>query len=257
MFKRWITLAVVFFMFVPLTTETRGNEGYEFLVEPNHVKVGFFYNGQKINVRMKTPIGYDVVIRVTGEEKDVLLKKKGKKFGFLWMNVGDLKFESIPSLYMIRSSVKFTELADRKILNRLGIGYEALEDGINYDAGSGEEELYFGELIELKEKEKLFSTAEGGVEISDLGNGFQEASDSFILPPKAPVGEYKVDFFSFKNGTGTLLESSFIKLEYAPATFFITSMARNHGLVYGVLASVIAIMAGLVTGLIFKGKTSH
>ena len=38
---------------------------------------------------------------------------------------------------------------------------------------------------------------------------------------------------------------------------FITSFAFNHGTLYGVLAVLVAIIAGLVTGVIFKGEKAH
>jgi hypothetical protein len=112
----------------------------------------------------------------------------------------------------------------------------------------------FGEMLRLKEKEKLFSVRHGGIRLSPLGQGLQEASASFFLPPKAPPGKYAVDLFSFRNGQGTLVASGSFSVEFSPSTQFFSQMARDHGLLYGCLAAVIAIFAGLATGFIFGGK---
>lgn len=257
MIKRILTITVVLVVFTSLRTGLAANDGNDITVEPDKIEVGLFYSGQKIDVRAETPVGYQVVIKVSGEEEDVSLKKKGKKLGFLWMDVGDLEYKSVPSLYLIRSSKNLSDVADKDELNRLGIGYEALENRIVSDEEADGYGSYFGELIKLKEKAKLFSVREDSIKIRKKKGDLQEVVDSFILPSKAPVGEYEVDIFGFNGGNGTLLGSRIIKLKFGPVTSFITSMAENHGLLYGCLASIIAIIAGLITGFIFKGKTAH
>lgn len=235
---------------------TAGNalaeEDMKIIVEPDHVKVGLFYGGREIHVRTDMPAAHDVVIKVSGINKDLELKKKGKKGGVLWMNVGDLSYHDVPSLFIIKSSRPLKKLSSKGKLKQMGIGYDALEAGIT----SGEEDKgsFFGELIKLKEKEGIFSVDEKGVELRSLESGRQEANVTLFMPPKAPRGEYQVEVFGFKEGQGSLLGSRTIKLDFTSTTAFISNLANNHGLLYGCLASAIAIIAGLITGFIFGGK---
>jgi uncharacterized protein (TIGR02186 family) len=227
------------------------------VIEPDQVQIGLFYGGQEISVRADTPAGYDVVIKLSGMDQDLDLKKKGKRGGVLWMNVGEVEYHQVPALFIINSTRALKDLASEAVLQRLGLDYDALEDQVTSPEEEDARSLY-GELIKLKEKEGLFSVQESGIDISPAGSGSQQAAASFFLPPKAPRGEYRVEVFGFKDGNGSLLESGTIKLDFAPSTAFIFNMAKKHGLAYGCLASAIAIIAGLMTGYIFGGKSeSH
>jgi len=225
-------------------------------IEPDHVQVGFIYGGQKISVRSNVPAGDEVLLKVKGATRNLNLKKKGKVFGFLWMNVGDVVYEEVPGLYVIRSSHKLADLAPADVLRQFEIGYDALKAKI-VTAPDGEAGKLFGDLIKLKEKEGMFTIVEDGIRHAPTPDGREEIATEFLLPPKAPDGEYLVELYGFKNGSGTLLGSGIITLEKDHMIRFITSMAGNHRLLYGHLAVIIAIVAGLLTGVIFglgKGK---
>jgi uncharacterized protein (TIGR02186 family) len=222
-------------------------------VSPDRIRIGLTYAGQEISIRAAVPDGADLAVRILGAGGDLHLKKKGRKAGILWMNVGEVVYHDIPSLLIVRSSRPLEALASVKSLEEFGLGYEALEARA-VDEHDASAHRNFGEMLRLKEKEKLFSASHGGIRLSPLGQGFQEASTSFFLPPKAPPGKYTVDLFSFRNGQGTLIGSGSFSVEFSPSTQFLSQMARDHGLLYGCLAAVIAIFAGLATGFIFGGK---
>jgi uncharacterized protein (TIGR02186 family) len=228
-------------------------EDVNILVDPPRVEVGLFYGGVEINVLTNVPSDLDVVVKISGMKSDLELKRKGRKAGVLWMNVGELDFHNVPALYAIESSRPLAELASKEELLRLGIGYESFKK----EATAGDEvaEELYGELIELKEHEGLFKIDEGGVKSGSPN--MEQVSASFFLPAKAPRGDYEVEVFGFENGRGSLLGSRPIEVVLTSSTSFISNMAENHGLAYGCLASAIAIIAGLITGYVFgdKGET--
>jgi Putative transmembrane protein (Alph_Pro_TM) len=161
-----------------------------------------------------------------------------------------VRYEDVPSIYILRSSQKLGRLASPEVLQELKLGSGALQAKIAGDLGSGAWAL-FRDLVKLKEKDGLFSMKEGGVELHPRDKGEQEVSCDFLLPAKTPVGEYRVDVFEFEDGKGVLSATGKVKIERSPVISFIISMASNHGLFYGCLAVFIAIIAGLVTGLAF------
>lgn len=225
-------------------------------IEPDHIQVGFFYSGRNIFIKANVPAGYNVLLKVKGATQKLDLKKKGKVLGFLWMNVGEVVYEEVPGLYIIRSSYKLTDIAPANVLQRLEIDYKALKSKIvkTPDGAAG---MLFGDLIKLKEGEGLFNIAEGGICHAPLPGGREQIATEFFLPPKAPVGEYLVELYGFKDGSGTLLGSGSITLEQDHLIQFITSMVGRHSLLYGCLSVMVAIVAGLLTGVIFglgKGK---
>jgi uncharacterized protein (TIGR02186 family) len=253
MARRLLTSAVVSLLLLQ-SSAARAQEDGKVRVEPAEIAVGLFYGGQELLVSAAAPAGCDMVFKVSGKREDLRLKKKGKKGGILWMNVGELTFKSIPALYMIKSSRPLENTTSRKALDRAGLGYEALAAELT--AGQGDDvRSHFEELIKLKEKEKLFSVDESGVEFRKPEAGSREALATFFLPPKTPVGEYKVEAFSFKNGEQIARGSGSFGIEFARTTAFMASLARNHGLLYGCLAVLIAILAGLLTGFIFRGRS--
>ena len=225
-------------------------------IEPDHIQVGFFYSGRNIFVKANVPAGYNVLLKVKGATQKLDLKKKGKVLGFLWMNVGEVVYEEVPGLYIIRSSYKLTDIAPANVLQQLEIDYNALKSKI-VKTPDGEAGMLFGDLIKLKEGEGLFNIAEGGICHAPLPGGREQIATEFLLPPKAPVGEYLVELYGFKDGSGTLLGSGSITLEQDHLIQFITSMVGHHSLLYGCLSVMVAIVAGLLTGVIFglgKGK---
>jgi uncharacterized protein (TIGR02186 family) len=253
MMGRGVTTAAVVWLLLLGAAPARSEEGRAIRVSPGTIKIGLFYGGQTIDVRATVPKGVEAVFEISGKRADLPLKIKGKKGGVLWMNVGEVTYAAVPSLFMIRSAKPLEALASEAALERLGIGYRALRTALVKD-GDETARAHIGELIELKESEGLFSVETTGVEVVDKGAEGREVHAAFFLPAKAPVGEYAIEVFAFKDNAGSLLGSARVTLGYADATAFIVSLAKNHGLLYGCLAVLIAVLAGLFIGLIFKGK---
>lgn len=233
-----------------------GGDRTPLTIEPDHIHVGFFYSGQNISVRANVPAGYNMLLKVVGATQKLDLKKKGKVLGFLWMNVGEVVYEDVPGLYVIRSSYKLTDLAPANVLQQLEISYDALKAN-RIKTPDGEAGMLFGDLIKLKEGEGMFTIVEGGIRHATMPSGREKIMTQFFLPPKAPIGEYLVELYGFQDGSGTLLGSGSITLGQDQLIQFIISMVGHHSLLYGCLAVMVAIVAGLLTGVIFglgKGK---
>lgn len=252
-----ISVILLAFLLSVATTVRAGGDRTLLNIEPDHIQVGLFYGGQNIFVRANVPADYNVVVKVKGATQKLYLKKKGKVLGFLWMNVGEVVYEDVPGLYIIRSSYKLKDLAPANVLQQLEISYNALKAKI-VKATDGEAGMLFGDLIKLKEREGMFNIVEeGGIRHAPMPAGREQIVTEFLLPPKAPLGEYLVELYGFKDGSGTLLGSGSITLEQDHLIKFITSMVGHHSLLYGCLSVMVAIVAGLLTGVIFglrKGK---
>jgi uncharacterized protein (TIGR02186 family) len=220
-------------------------------VDPENVSIGIFYSGQKIRVTASAPASRDIVIRISGPEKPLALKKMGRKFGLLWMNVGEVRYQAVPTLYLLGSSRRLDEIAAPETLDRLKLGFDALKDRIPADAEEGAREL-FPELVKLKQRDRLFACRPAGVQLQPLGSGGQEARGEFFLPAKTPVGEYTVEVFDFHNRQGQLLGAAKIRVARTSLVSWIASLAADHGFLYGCIAVALAVLAGLFTGFLFS-----
>ncbi|HID74848.1 MAG TPA: hypothetical protein EYP56_02510 [Planctomycetaceae bacterium] len=225
-------------------------------IEPETVRIGLFYSGQNIRIRADVPHCDGIALRLTGPERSIVLKRKGKKFGLVWMNVGQVHYERVPSLYLLRSSQPLEQIGPPDQLKELGLGFPALRTQVT--AGmEGEAAESFGELVKLKWRDGLYATEVGGISFRPLRSGRQEATAEIFLPPKTPAGQYTVDVFAFVNGKGKPVGTGTVCLDRTRVVAFITGLATRHGLLYGCLAVAVAITAGLATGLLFgmgKGR---
>lgn len=219
-------------------------------VTPDHVEIGLLYGGRNIHVESEIPSGYEAVILVTGAREHLEFKKKGRKFGLIWMNESELRYKDVPSLYIVESSRKLSELAPPKTLDKLKIGWDSLRPEVCENPDK-ESQTLFDDLVKIKKKENLFSTQEGCLQLAGNGSGKQKLSGDFFLPAKTPVGEYSIELFGFAGGKGIHLASSTLRLVRSPVVSFIISVARNHGLLYGCLAVVFALLAGFSIGFLF------
>lgn len=243
----------------PASVATLSQSATMLEIEPNHIEVGTFYSGTTVRVEGAIPTGYEAAIACVGKADTIELKKKGRVLGILWMNVGDVVFQDVPSFYVLNTSTKLSELAPPPILERLQVGYPAIEARTTRSAIEGEKHELFQELLKLKESERLYSYDEDGVRLRPGRGGTVHFSAQCFMPAKAPSGDYDVRLFVFQGGRGRLLHT--VRLEVAPigATAFISSLAQHDGLLYGVLAVIIALVVGLFTGFVFglASKTGH
>jgi len=248
-------VAVVFaaaLMIVP-ARRCRSEEAMTTLrLEPPAIRMGLTYGGTTVEIEGAAPAGSEIAVVCTGEAGPVELKKLGKVWGILWMNVGDLAFERVPALYMVATSAPLAELAPAAVLDSLGIGYDAVAARSLEPGGDAERRALFGELIELKEKEGLFSSREGGVEIEPgPSSGVATLATSCRFPSHTRPGTIDVRVYAFAEGAGRLVHTAAIEVEQVGLAAAITHLARTRGLLYGVLAVVFALVVGLLTGFVF------
>jgi uncharacterized protein (TIGR02186 family) len=248
---------------VALSASAVANPGLESTVrlriDPTEIGVDLFYSGATVRVEGQIPAGYDAAVLCSGHESAVELKKKGKVLGFLWMNVAEVVFENVPSIYLLSTSSPLAELAPLPLLEELVVGYQALESRTVRSPEQKGQEGDFAEFIKLKEAEKLYSYDEGGVKLEPRPNGATQVSAECTLPAKVPWGEYEVRLFGFKEGKGRLLRTERLQLGAVGVTAGVSTLVERHGLLYGILAVLIALGVGLLTGLVFGlgSKKSH
>ena len=121
-----------------------------------------------------------------------------------------------------------------------------------------EEALLLKELIKLKETDNLYHIFEGTVRIKPLEKGVWDQADAVLdLPPKIYPGSYKLELLAFKEGNGRLLHSSTIEVKLVGFPSLISGLAMGNGLWYGILAVFIALVSGLLIGIVFSSKGGH
>ncbi len=219
-------------------------------VEPAYIPIGMSYNGATVTLKADVPAGYEAAIRVIGKAETLEMKRKGKVGRVLWMSVGEVTFEAVPAVYFLLTSGSLANPSLATMPREWKLGYETLAR----DAGtvSG----LYPELIKLKEQEGCFLVGEG--QLVRSGSGPNASTDrltgSLRLPARATAGEYAVDLFGFHEQRAVRLGSTTIRLEHTGLARVLRSVATEHGLLYGGVAIVVAVLAGLTTGFVFHPK---
>ncbi len=221
-----------------------------FTVEPQQVPIGLFYGGTTIRVQGDLPADLPCAVLLEGPREPLTLKRKGKVWGLLWMNVGEVEFAEVPTVYLLQTSAPLSSLASAGQLAEAGLGYPALA------RRAGTDTTAFRELIQLKEKEGFFSVAAGAVSLEPAEQGTARLSSAIPLRARIPAGEYTVSLIGFDGGHVRRLARAAVSLEQVGLVQALHSLAMERGLLYGCTAVIIALLAGLGTGLIFGKGTS-
>jgi hypothetical protein len=223
-------------------------------VRPGDVQIGMFYRGTKIHVEGVAPAGYRLALLCLGAEDKVELKRKGKVLRVLWMNVGDVSFEHVPSLYLASYEPRGQGLPAPSPDG--AVAYDHIEAQVLPAHSSSETRRLFREFVKLKEREHLYSSTT--LHLDGSAAGSTRFSTDFWLPAIAPAGNYEVRLVGERNGASEILASQQLVARRVGLASLIASAARTHGLIYGIMSVLLAIVAGFLTGVIFaSAKKGH
>jgi uncharacterized protein (TIGR02186 family) len=226
----------------------------------DHITIDFFYHGSTVGVKGVFDAGRDLVIKITSPEGHQVMKQKGKVAGFLWMNVGMLKFENTPNLYEVFSTRKVEDILTPEQQKKHTLGYAALADHVEIGPleNAAEKTQWFGEFVKFKEDSNLYKTDFGKIEMKDLPDGHQEYFIQTQWPYQAAPGEYLVSVYAVKDGKVVEQAESHVKVEQVGMVKTLAGMAKDSAALYGFLSVGIALSAGFGVGMVFrKGGGSH
>jgi hypothetical protein len=249
------TLAVVVLGFILTGALPARGAAPALTLSPAAVNIGAFFNGQTVTVTGVIPAGAQAVLEVIGSSADEHLMRKGRR-GPLWMNVGEITVGSAPSLYLVMSSAKELLTAAPPTATW---GYQALKKRITFSGKiePGEREKFMGQFLELKESEHIYASRPGALKVTAGAGGESQVTASFPLPTNTKPGTYKVCLSVIQDGKVVSHPCADLTVALVGFPALLASLAYQHGLAYGVLAVVIAIVTGFAMGFLFKGGGGH
>lgn len=221
---------------------------------PQSILMDAYYDGAILKVSGEVPAGCDVAVRLVGEPESVHLREKGKVFGLLWMNVGTLGFENVPKIYLVAASKAFDELGQAGA----SLSISGLHERIVQEHAAASQDLdAVSELLRLKVRDGLYAESGQKIELSGDTGESRAFSVSLPVPSALNPGQYTLEAVAVRDGVvaGSVSVPVQAKLVGLPA--WLSHMAFDNGLLYGILATVIAILSGLAIGLVFQSKGAH
>jgi len=189
----------------------------------------------------------DVVVVVRGPEERQKVRRKGRVAG-IWLNEAEMTFETVPAFYAVAANRPLHEFVPERVGARHQIGLRHLR--LTPPEGAHPETVDdFSEgLIRNKQTDRLYSRQPA--RIAFLGNRLFRTDMHF--PANAPVGTYTVQTFLIRDGD--VVSAGITPLVVGKVGFEagVFDLAYCHSLAYGVLAILIAAMAGWLAGLVFR-----
>lgn len=220
---------------------------------PASIAMDAFYNGATLDVSGQIPDGSDVVLRLVGKTGKLHLREKGKAFGLLWMNIGTLDFDNVPSVFLVASSKPLADLGEAGKT----LGIDGLSQSIVQGEAAADPELdAVHELLRLKSTTGLYAESATPVALSDETGG-RVFMTKIQVPSVLTPGEYHLEAIALRDGAVVGQTTVPVKATLVGAPAWLSHMAFDNGLMYGILATIIAILSGLAIGLVFQSKGAH
>lgn len=223
-------------------------------VVPARIEIGSFYHGSNVVVAGDVEAGEDIIIQFSSPGKKAHLRKKGKTGGLLWMNVGELEFNPVSDLYLIYSTKDINSILSADQQDKFMLGYDAFRRRVEVSPVSDESEKtkWVDEFIKFKEKNMIYGIFAGEIETKTDGDK-KTFKLSIDWPYQALPQDYTVSVYAVKNNTVQDYNQASLNVEKIGALKFLSNMAYNKAMIYGVVSILIAFAAGFIVSVIFKG----
>ncbi len=189
----------------------------------------------------------DVVALVRGPTGRAVVRRKDKLFG-IWVNAGALDFDEVPNFYAVASSRPLDQLLTPETAQRYGIGLDNL--GIHPAETSSPKKSadMLGALTRIKVGEGLYLPEPG--KVTFLGPQLFRAD--FNFPANVPTGSYLVEILLIRDGQIASAQTTPLVVSKIGVGADIYEFAHRYSAAYGIIAIVIALLAGLAAHMAFR-----
>jgi len=158
-------------------------------------------------------------------------------------------FFSAPSYYAIASSSPIDKMVDARTADiyELGINRLQLSSHDNLDRRSSSR--FEKGLVDLNQRSGLFRQQDNAVSITD--SVLYRAR--LQIPSTVPVGTYTAETLLIRDGKIIQADDSVeIKIRKSGFERFVTVMADQYSIIYGIAAVIISLLLGWMAALIFQ-----
>ena len=176
-----------------------------------------------------------------------LIVRRKERVAGIWINGPGKVFPSVPGFYAALSTRPLRAITSDVTLNTLGIGVGNLDFGRPTE-GDPDEQTFRSAVIRLKEKQKLFQELDDGVDF--VGRSLFRGT--VALPVNVRTGRYTADIYLFRDGEVISRDHSTLEVTKAGFEGLVHKLAFTRPFLYGVLAVVLAILAGLAGWYAFR-----
>ena len=190
----------------------------------------------------------DVVVVVRGPDSAVVVRHK-ERLGPIWINRDQRRFIGVPGFYFVASTKPLSEIADAGTLDRFHLGLAHLDFKLPNGAvmpPTG----YRSAVVRAKSREDLYSEHPGGVQFLS-GSLFRT---TVALPSNLPSGTYDANVYLFRKRQIVTAFSTPLRIGKSGIERLLFKFANNLPWLYGLLAVLLAGLAGWASAAVFRQR---
>lgn len=248
--------ALIISMIATLACQVFADVNGTFEINRNNIDIGTFYNGAVLKASGSVPDNSEVIVKFIGKSSELHMKEKGKAMGILWMNLNSILMKNVPEVFLVNYSTNFSVSPDKdQILATIGLA--SLKNTINVEADKTDKTLAVNELIKLKKSEGLYMEKAGNITYTPGTSGNKNFTTDIAIPSRLVPGDYSIEFSVIKNGMVVSKSLQPVSASFSGFPKLMSGIAFGNSLIYGILATVIAILSGFAIGMVFHSKGAH
>ena len=193
---------------------------------------------------------YDLVVTVTGPRQTLRTRRKERVLG-IWVNIDSRQFVRVPSYLAILSNRPVAQIAGPETLRQLqvGLNHITLTQRIGADfADTVPDDPFRVAFIKLETESGAYR--ESSTAVTFLTPTVFRAA--IPLAADAPTGNYAIDVKLFADGDMVARTTSALEVIKIGFEQFVADAAQNDGLLYGIVASMMALLIGWFGSVVFR-----
>jgi uncharacterized protein (TIGR02186 family) len=193
---------------------------------------------------------YDLVVTVTGPRQTLRTRRKERMLG-IWVNIDSREFVRVPSYLAVLTNRPVAEIAAPDILRRLQVGIDnfLLPQRIGPDiADTVRDDPFRVAFVRLENQHSLYREASTAVTFL-TPTVFRAA---IPLPADVPTGNFTIEVKLFANGEMVARTGSALEVIKAGFEQYVADAAQDHGLLYGLATSLMALLIGWIGSVVFR-----
>lgn len=205
------------------------------------------FNGTRIFLFGARNDNGDILVVVRGPQKDYIVRKKEKIAG-IWVNRDRMKFYDVPDFYAIAANRPLADIAQKTLLDQLGIGQEHLLVTPPDRWSRQHFDQFSDAFLRYQQTRKLY--VDETSPINFMGETLFKTLVEF--PDNIPAGNYTAEIYLISAGEVVGMQSTPIQVVKSGMDAFLYMYAHDHPALYGITAVIMALAVGWFAGRLFE-----
>ena len=205
------------------------------------------FSGTDVLLFGATEKASDIIIVVVGPTRREIVRRKSRIAG-IWINDAELAFKDVPSFYGLAASRPIETLLSAAAMRRHGIGIQYLSLNPERQIDDNDLAEFRAGFLRYKILNGLFTVRPRDVDF--LGKRLFRSSIYF--PANVPTGTYTVQVFLVRDGRVVSAQTTPLIIAKVGVGADVYYFAHNSSVLYGIIAIVVALLAGLFAGVVFR-----